>query len=47
MGTDDKVLDITWTRDRRLSLKPVLVQNTDQMVKKTYQLASYLGAFVA
>ena len=28
-----------YTRDRRLRLKPTLVQDTDYMVEKTYQLA--------
>ena len=37
------------TRDRRLSLKPALVQDTDYMVEKNYQLAPYvatLGAYL-
>ena len=32
------------TRDRRLRLKPVLVQDTDYMVEKTDQSAPYLWA---
>ena len=35
------------TRDRRLCLKPALVQDTDFMVEKTYHIAPYLGAFGA
>ena len=37
----------TNTRDRQLRLKPALVQDTDYMVEKTYQLAPYVGAFGA
>ena len=35
------------TRDRRLRLKPALVQDTDYMVEKTYHLAPYLAIFGA
>ena len=40
-------LGIQTTRDRRLRPKPALVQDTDYMVEKTYQLAPYLGAIEA
>ena len=33
------------TRERRLRLKPALVQDTDYMVEKTDQLAPYVAAF--
>ena len=33
--------------DRRLRLKPALVQDTDYMVEKIYLIAPYLGAFGA
>ena len=36
------------TRDRRLRLKPALIQDADYMVEKTYHIApAYLGIFNA
>ena len=35
------------TREKRLRLKPALVQDTDYVVEKTYHLAQYFGAFGA
>ena len=45
--TTPPVMNRPLTRDRRLRLEPALVQDTDYMVDKTYQLAPYLDVFRA
>ena len=40
---DDDIYVLILTRDRQLRLKPALVQDTDYMVEKTYQLAPCVG----
>ena len=38
-----RIIQCDTTRDRRLRLKPTLVQDTDYMVEKTYHIAPIFG----